>query len=101
MAAYAVFDWAPGGEWANAHQGDPDTWEGYEFSIQWGEKMNDPATAECEKPSDLAFQYNDELWAAGMSKSEKQIIRDIAARHDDTAEHVTKLLEDVLEWEFC
>ena len=63
--------------------------------------MANPEEAGCVKPPPIAFQYNKELWAAEMSKSEKQIISDIASRHDDSAAHVRKLLEDVLEWEFC
>lgn len=60
-AAYAVFEWAPDGDWARASEGDPDTWAGYELSVDWGSKMENPEEAECAKPPPIAFRYNREL----------------------------------------
>jgi hypothetical protein len=50
VPAYGMFEWAPGGDWSRASEGDADTWAGYEFSIEWGKKMLNPEEAACVKP---------------------------------------------------
>jgi hypothetical protein len=101
LPAYAMFEWAPRGDWGQASKGNSDTWAGYELSVTWADKMADSTEDECKKPPPLAFKYNRELWKAPAAMSEKKIIAGIAARHNDTPAHVKKLLYDVIEWEDC
>ncbi len=58
-AAFGVWTWAPEGDWTKAEDGDPETWDGY----QWGEpeiqKLDSPesCTPPTEAELDLAGAY--------------------------------------------
>lgn len=101
VPALGIFEWAPGGHWEDAENGDPKTWDGYAFNVRLNGKFEHPE--DCHPPAEEAFSYEGELNAAidAGADDEEKVIADIARRHNTTSERVRELIEAVELWALC
>lgn len=59
-AAFGVWEWAPGGEWGDAASGDPETWNGYQWSVPTLGKLDNPEL--CTPPTENELEIIGMFW---------------------------------------
>lgn len=71
--AFGAWNWAPDGEWSKAEEGDPDTWDDYEWKEPETDKFESPDS--CAPPSEaeliLSGAYYDMAEAAAPQDAEE------------------------------
>ena len=96
-------DWAPGGDWARASEGDPETWTGYELqATEVRGKVGDPGR--CSPPDDEPFAVAAEFNAATAKDpraDEAVVLEQIAERRASSVSEITRQVMAVEMWCGC
>jgi hypothetical protein len=103
VPAFGVFEWAPGGDWARADEGNPRTWRGYELSQNLRPKFR-KNPSECVPPTEqayvLAAEFN-QVIERGDEVDEEALLRRIGARDGLSQNQTFDLIFGVDAWSNC
>jgi hypothetical protein len=103
LPAFGVYEWAPGGDWGNAGEGNPRTWKGYRTVKRLQPKLGgDPA--DCSPPSEEAYVVAADFNAAlerGEGDDEDALLRRIGGKYGKSQAETFDLVYGVDLWSYC